>query len=113
MTTSSITIAQKLEAAPLPTLVRQTMLPLLVKDDWRPSAFTQDGSLLLVVAEERSFFVHVATGRELREFKLDNGGFLIWARPQRELGTRVGFTSQARFLDVLIRKPARPRLFWI
>jgi len=100
-------------AADTPTLVRQTMLPLLFKEDWQASSFSADGRLLLVVDRERAFFVHVKTGLELREVILEPGEFLIWARPEPSSEAWIAFTNTAQFVRVDPRTGRSELLYYL
>lgn len=83
-----------------PQLARQILLPLLTKSDWQSSSFSDDGRLLLVIDETRSFVLDVQSGRELRPVKLIGGDVLIWARPRPTSYEWIAATTTGRFLRV-------------
>ncbi|MHC2585326.1 caspase family protein (plasmid) [Bradyrhizobium barranii subsp. barranii] len=83
-----------------PQLARQILLPLLTKSDWQSSSFSDDGRLLLVIDETRSFVLDVQSGRELRPVKLTGGDVLIWARPRPTSYEWIAATTAGRFLRV-------------
>ncbi len=86
--------------ASAPQLVQQTLLPNFVKEDWRGSSFSSDGRLLLVTDKERSFFVDVENGHELRAVKMEHGEHLIWARPALKGYRWIAATNHTRLVRI-------------
>jgi uncharacterized caspase-like protein len=87
-------------AMPNPTLGRQVLVPSLAKDDWHRSAFSNDGTLLLVVDSARSFILHVTTGRELRPVLLEPREHLSWARAKPNSERWIAYTNEGYFVEV-------------
>lgn len=54
-----------------PTIARQILVPSFMKNDWKRSAFSNDGGLLLVVDSQRSFVLHTGSDRQLRPITLE------------------------------------------
>jgi hypothetical protein len=96
-----VTLAPDARAqAAAPQLARQILLPLLAKSDWQSSSFSDDGRLLLVVDESRSFVVDVESGRELRPLRASESGPLIWARPRPDSYEWIGVTTAGRLVRI-------------
>lgn len=89
--------------AEAPQLARQIYVPTFVQSDWQGSSFNPDGSYLLAVSPERSFFVETQGGRELRPVQLPEGEALVWSRARPDGTTWLAATSRGRIVNIDVR----------
>lgn len=79
----------------------QLMLSDVLKGDWQRSAFDQSTRRMLVVGDERAFFMTTdRTGAEYRVISIEAGEAPRWARYNDGANTWFALTSKGRLLSI-------------